>query len=392
MENTQTENVIAEQSEAFEEHGAVVAASHATEQRLSTRGRATVERLQGEYFNGCKNKARVLRRKVVAAATGVRSPGIKRASAKRGRGKAVDSAKLPSAQARALKTHACGAARRRTVDVQNAHDDYRTPARLFDKFAAEYGPFTLDVAANSENALAEAYYDVAANGLERPWTGRVWCNPPYGVTDQSAGVKQWIEKAVEATESGAAELVACLLPAYVDVAWYSYMLSKAVEIVHIRGRIQFEGPNTSNKGYAKNASVVVIFMSGPTLRARAGFTRGAVPFIGVCAAIGGSGIEWLSHQTPDFEQSVSLAESAFTDSRVTDSAHVDQTVPPDAEAEDVTDVSSRDTEEASVQPGNAAATVPVETGEESAEQAAASTGRGLLGYSLAAVAYVLGSQ
>lgn len=58
-------------------------------------------------------------------------------------------------------------------------DDCYTPRWVFDAMGVT---FDLDVAAPPGGPLyvpAERYYTAAENGLEQPWDGTVWCNPPY---------------------------------------------------------------------------------------------------------------------------------------------------------------------------------------------------------------------
>lgn len=57
-------------------------------------------------------------------------------------------------------------------------DDRPTPPALFSKLNQEFG-FQLDAAANANNALCGKFYDANCDALKQPWTGIVWCNPPY---------------------------------------------------------------------------------------------------------------------------------------------------------------------------------------------------------------------
>jgi phage N-6-adenine-methyltransferase len=77
------------------------------------------------------------------------------------------------------------------VDVRGALDevdDRGTPPELFDPLDAIHH-FTLDVAAAPHNAKCERFYTRADNGLEQPWDGSVWCNPPY------SNIGGWVQKA-----------------------------------------------------------------------------------------------------------------------------------------------------------------------------------------------------
>jgi phage N-6-adenine-methyltransferase len=67
-------------------------------------------------------------------------------------------------------------------------DDRGTPQEFWDELHAVHR-FTLDVAAAPHNAKTPNYYTRLADGLLQPWTGSVWCNPPY------SGLDRWLEKA-----------------------------------------------------------------------------------------------------------------------------------------------------------------------------------------------------
>ena len=57
--------------------------------------------------------------------------------------------------------------------------EYFTPGWLFDELSARFGPFTLDAAAQPDSAKCAAFFDLESDGLSQPWSGVVWCNPPY---------------------------------------------------------------------------------------------------------------------------------------------------------------------------------------------------------------------
>lgn len=109
--------------------------------------------------------------------------------------------------------------------------DWATPQALFDDLNREFG-FTLDVAADDTNAKCSRYYTQADDGLLCPWSGVVWCNPPYG-----PHVGDWVEKAYR--EAGRGVSTVLLLPARTDTRWFhAYVLNKA-DIRFVQGRLKF---------------------------------------------------------------------------------------------------------------------------------------------------------
>ena len=81
------------------------------------------------------------------------------------------------------------------VMTSSASVEWATPQDFFEKYEARYH-FTLDAAANADNAKNARYFTEEEDGLAQDWGGhgsRVWCNPPYGRTSTRA----WVRKASE---------------------------------------------------------------------------------------------------------------------------------------------------------------------------------------------------
>jgi phage N-6-adenine-methyltransferase len=134
------------------------------------------------------------------------------------------------------------------VVFSSKSDRYSTPFDFFEKMERRYGPFDLDVCAVAENAKCERFYSPQVDGLRQPWTGRIWCNPPYGRT-----IGLWIRKAWEATQAGAT--VVCLVPARTDTRWWHDYVQPYGEVEFVRGRLHFD----DGKHPAPFPSVVVVF-------------------------------------------------------------------------------------------------------------------------------------
>jgi len=142
--------------------------------------------------------------------------------------------------------------------MSSATPEWATPMSVFAPLDAEFG-FTLDTAATAENAKCAAFYTVDQDGLKQPWTGRVWCNPPYG-----RAIPAWVRRGRQAAESCEADLVVMLLPARTDTAWWQENVQAerkppypwVREIIFRRGRIKFVG---TLRGSAPFPSAIVVF-------------------------------------------------------------------------------------------------------------------------------------
>lgn len=135
-------------------------------------------------------------------------------------------------------------------------EKWRTPKYVFDYFNKEYN-FNFDAAASPQNAKCKNFLSQSDNALETNWCRsgrRIWLNPPYS---RQMGV--WIEKAYKESEKGC--LVACLIFARTDTAWWhDIVMKKAWKIHFIRGRIRFLSSKDGKAGDAAPApSCLVVF-------------------------------------------------------------------------------------------------------------------------------------
>src|SRR5919202_4851651 len=110
-------------------------------------------------------------------------------------------------------SHAAKIAAYRQRKRQRRRSAWTTPPDLFHKLDQEFH-FTLDVAADPDNALCPRYYTPQDDGLAQPWEGVCWCNPPYGRGE----IARWVQKASESAQAGAK--VVCLLPVRTATQWW----------------------------------------------------------------------------------------------------------------------------------------------------------------------------
>lgn len=131
-------------------------------------------------------------------------------------------------------------------------DDRGTDQAYFDALSDRFGGFTLDVAAAPHNAKCERFYTRADDGLQQPWGGRVWCNPPY------SNITDWVQKAHAEWERGTEplDLIVMLLPANrTEQAWWqdwvepwrdsnpNSLFQSVLRVEFLRGRMRFDRPD-----------------------------------------------------------------------------------------------------------------------------------------------------
>ncbi len=108
-------------------------------------------------------------------------------------------------------------------------DEWLTPPEIIKAL----GPFDLDpcapVPARRPWPTAAKHYDLHDNGLLKPWNGRVWCNPPYGLN-----IGKWLGRCAEHKDA----LVLIFARVETD-AWHKHIWNQADAVFFFRGRIAF---------------------------------------------------------------------------------------------------------------------------------------------------------
>lgn len=111
------------------------------------------------------------------------------------------------------------------------------------------GPFDLDPACPPVMPWPTAARMLSARGLEEPWEGRVWLNPPYG---KEAGA--WVKKLAEHGDGIA------LVFSRTDVRWWHDVAPSATAVCFIRGRLTFiAGAGQSAPGNSGGPSALLAY-------------------------------------------------------------------------------------------------------------------------------------
>lgn len=107
------------------------------------------------------------------------------------------------------------------------HAEYLTPPDLIKSL----GEFDLDPCSpvNRPWDTAKHHFDVADDGLNKEWSGRVWLNPPYG-----REAYKWVEKLSDHGNG-----IALLCVRTDNKLWHDIIFKKADSILFLKGRIKF---------------------------------------------------------------------------------------------------------------------------------------------------------
>lgn len=153
-------------------------------------------------------------------------------------------------------------------------NDWQTPRTDYEKFNHIFH-FTLDAAANAENALCNAYWTKEDDGLVKPWNhhAAVWVNCPYGKENGpfGEGVLNWVVKAIKESRTpivGTEEdptpqyPVVCLLTkAATATEWCQLALASAKLALYYDRRIKFKNnaPDKEKKNQPTFDNLFTIF-------------------------------------------------------------------------------------------------------------------------------------
>ena len=126
-------------------------------------------------------------------------------------------------------------------------DDWLTPPALIEAL----GPFDLDPCASVDQPWATAAEQWTEGGLDRPWHGLVWCNPPYGPQ-----VGQWMKKLADHGNG-----VGLIFARTETADFHAQVWQRAASLFFFKGRLHFHHPVTGKraKRNAGGPSVLVAY-------------------------------------------------------------------------------------------------------------------------------------
>jgi phage N-6-adenine-methyltransferase len=117
-----------------------------------------------------------------------------------------------------------------------------TPARYIELARQVLGEIDLDPASCEQaqkTVRAAQYFTVADDGLEQPWEGRVWLNPPY----HRELAPRFIHKLIFEFEDLHVDAAIMLTNNSTDTVWFAEAANVCQAICFTTGRIHFDVPN-----------------------------------------------------------------------------------------------------------------------------------------------------
>jgi len=144
------------------------------------------------------------------------------------------------------------------ITYSSGENEWYTPKIYIDAVRAVMGDIDVDPASSEiANRIigAKIFYTAKDDGLTKPWSGRVWMNPPYSqpliVKFSEAFVKKYGDG--EITEG------CVLINNATDTSWLQMMLEICNKICFIKGRIRFIDMDGNATGAPLQGQLILYF-------------------------------------------------------------------------------------------------------------------------------------
>lgn len=143
-------------------------------------------------------------------------------------------------------------------------DEWITPKTIHDAFEtyarSQHVPTIFDLdpcaAINQPWNFAIHQYTIEHDGLNQPWSGNVWLNPPYG--KQTAA---WLSRLVQHGQG-----IALIFARTETSDWFDFVWSKATAVLFLRGRLHFHHVDGKRAKHNSGAPSALIAYGGYNAR------------------------------------------------------------------------------------------------------------------------------
>ena len=127
------------------------------------------------------------------------------------------------------------------VHFSSETSEWYTPPEIVERAILVMGEIDLDPCSNSKespNVPARRHFTINDDGLQWPWYGRVYMNPPYG-----REIADWVEFLCESYEGGNVSEAIALVPSRTDTVWFRRF--RKYPRCFIWGRLKFSNHDNS---------------------------------------------------------------------------------------------------------------------------------------------------
>ena len=143
--------------------------------------------------------------------------------------------------------------------LMSESNEWYTPSEYVEAARRVMGSIDLDPAScpqANETVNASTFYTKEDDGFTQTWSGKVWCNPPYGKDDGESNQGRWTRRLIDAYESGEIEEAVFLVNAVTDRSWFEPFWNYA--ICFVSRRIKFYSPDKRSANPTHGSVIVYL--------------------------------------------------------------------------------------------------------------------------------------
>lgn len=122
--------------------------------------------------------------------------------------------------------------------ISQGNNDWYTPIEYIEAARSVMGGIDLDPASSEiaqESIKAASYFTAQTNGLDKPWQGRVWLNPPFSMPL----IEQFVDKLLEEWVAGRVSQATVVTNNATDTGWFHALLAESKLACLTKGRVKF---------------------------------------------------------------------------------------------------------------------------------------------------------